>query len=657
MSKLGKSTGRPVPKVDLEVIADQPVPVELVKVETDGEKKRLRTVLAVLEPLSVAGFFIFLLWQTWFRWSDPLIDFPRDLYYAWRISDGDLLYERLANWYGPLANLVEGAGFRLFGAGYDTLIWMNITLTVGALLLLRGIFGAIGNRLTVWLSSIAFLGIFAFGHYGVFANYNFITPYVAQSTYTFLGVLLVLWGLLKQLKSGGGAFWFGVTGFGLAVTYLDKPEGLLAAGGAIGICFLGQAIHSVRHGVASGRWLAHALSWLVGGFLCLWLPVLVFFYVQGGAAYAFKAANYTVVAFFDPAIKDTIAHDHLLQVYSGFDQPGKNFMFELRQGTFLALFWGAIIAATSGWSRRPKYSLGWWLWGLVAIVAATGCAWFSYQFPDLGPELAFPVCVTAVVVCAWCFWLAWRGGAGYQHWLGVSVVGTAAGLMLARMILNARVLHYGFFMMPLAWLFLTHMLVVEAVKFKPNTNHKNWLLPALVAGLILLCTATLLDTSLTYYKMKTYAVGTGRDRFYTFPPQAYTTGEFLNVMVAAVKDKTPGAKTLAAFPEGIAVNYHLRLPTSLRELEFNPIALAFIGPQSVIADLRAHPPGAILLFYRDYSEYDAPNFGAEGSASRGITDWIGGQYTRVFAEGVLPESITGNAIDLLAPVDAQPQAK
>ena len=50
-----------------------------------------RMVLAVVEPLLILGLYIYLLGHSWLRWMDPLIDFPRDLYYAWRLSQGDLL--------------------------------------------------------------------------------------------------------------------------------------------------------------------------------------------------------------------------------------------------------------------------------------------------------------------------------------------------------------------------------------------------------------------------------------------------------------------------------------------------------------------------------------------------------------------------------------
>ena len=110
-------------------------------------------VIAVLEPLSIVGFSIYLLTESWLRWMDPLIDFPKDLYLAWRVSEGDLLFRDVTTWYGPLPQLTEGAGFRLFGAGIDTIVWMNIALTAAVVIMLRNIFRALGNRLSGWLAT------------------------------------------------------------------------------------------------------------------------------------------------------------------------------------------------------------------------------------------------------------------------------------------------------------------------------------------------------------------------------------------------------------------------------------------------------------------------------------------------------------------------
>jgi len=282
-------------------VAGQPSPAaEPVPSSPTNESNRIPwpKLLAVAEPLSIVSLYLFLLNLSWLRWMDPQIDFPRDLYFAWRMAEGDLLYKQLANWYGPLAQLVQGAAFRLFGVGIDTMIWTNIALTAVVVFLVRDIFRTLGNRLSGWLAAVVFLGVFAFGHYATLANFNFLAPYVAQSTYSFAGLLLVLWGLVHHLKSERPA-WLAVAGLGLAVAYLDKPEALLAALSSLGVYFIVRIIHAARGQPSvvdwrgAGRWARTAATWLSGGFFSLWLPVFLYFLFRGSFGTKLRSLLFT----------------------------------------------------------------------------------------------------------------------------------------------------------------------------------------------------------------------------------------------------------------------------------------------------------------------------------------------------------------------------
>lgn len=623
--------------------------------------RRLGRVLAVLEPLSVAVLFIILLEKTWLRWCDPLIDFPRDLYFAWRISAGDVLYAQLGHWYGPLAPLVEGAGEKAFGVGLDTLVWMNIGVTVAILLLLRGISGELGNRLTVWLSSVSFLAMFAFGHYGVMGNYNFITPYSATAIYGLGGLVLMLWGLLKQLRTRRLP-WLAVAGLGFAIVYLDKFECLLAAAGALLVYLVAQATTAARRDGNAADWRVAArstrqsLGWFAGGFLTLWLPVFSYFFFHGGWTFAFLSTDFTLLSLFDAAVRTTIAHSALMQAGEGLDKPWANFITGLWLGARFSMLCAAMVWAAKKWREAPPASLRYWLYPLMAITAAAIAGRYFCEYASVGLELAFPVWGLALAGSGWSIWLAWHRAPDLFRTLGLTIVGVAASLMLTRMILFARVMHYGFFMMPLAVFFGIHLLAGASLRPGPG-GWRRGLWPFLVAMLVLAGSVALLRVSLSYYEMENYAVGSGRDRFYTFPPEILDHGECLNAMIAAFKEKTPHAQTLAAFPEGIAANYHLRVRSPLRELEFNPIILQFAGPANMVAQLQAQPPEAVLLYHRSYADYGTPNFGVTEATGRGIAQWLVDHDTVVDAIGPTHDSLTGYAIILMTPNAVVPRTQ
>ncbi len=649
--------------------AATPPSIPVVKAATEPERRAsprwLRLGVRVLEPMSVAGLLGFMLWVSWMRWGDPLIDFPRDLYMAWRISEGDKLYEKIANWYGPLAQLVEGAGFKIFGVGMDTMVWMNITVMVMVVLLLRAIFGLVGNRLLVWLISVVFIVAFGCEQFTLISNYNFITPYASQAVYTFAGLLVVIWGLLRHLKTERRR-WLVVAGLGMAVAYLDKPEGTLAAAGAVIWYVLVRMIREARRtGKAddwrgAGRWAARAMGWMAAGFFGLMAPVFIYFLTKGSVGYALLATNFMPYTVIHAEVSGTVANSPQMQRFAGYDHLWTNFFRQLLTGTWLVVVCGAIGLAGWGQAQARKFGGGWWSC-LALMAGAVGLGvWLGYQdnaWVGVGDSLAFPVMVATLVMAGLSVEAAWRGRTNYTEVLGVAVIGVAGSLMLYRIPLAARIGQYGFFMMPLATMFWMQIMTVEAPRWFARKDRRRtpWLPAAAFALLVLVGTGQLLRVDLAIYADKTFAVGTGRDRFYTFPINPApghimaTRGVMLNTMITAFKTRTPNAKTLNTFPEGIAVNYHLRVPTTLAELEFDPFALSFFGQEHVLDELSRKPPDAIFVFYRDLREFGANYFGESDSSGREILDWVMHDYQLVAKADSSPGTKTGDAMDLYVP--------
>jgi hypothetical protein len=620
--------------------------------------QRWNALLAVAEPLSVALLFIYLLSRSWLRWMDPLIDFPRDLYYAWRLSEGDLLYRQLANWYGPLAQLAQGAAFRLFGVGIDTMAWTNIALTAAVVILLRDIFRVLGNRLSGWLAAIVFVGVFAFGNYINIGNYNFLAPYVAQSTYSFAGLAVVLWGLVHHLKVERPR-WLAVAGLGLAVAYLDKPEALLAALGSLGIYFAARMIRAARMQPpavdwrGAGRWLGPATGWLAGGFFSLWAPVFLYFMIRGGLRYAMVATNFVPYSVLASRFRHTLMTAHVQQGFFGFDQPWTHLATQSLAGVTLVVVCGVMAMAARAWARAPKFSAGWWGWPAVVAAAGGTGAWLAEdqakQWLEIGAAVVFPVILTAVVMAMWSLRAAWTGRAGWTRPLGLAVVGVAAALMLARMILFGRVYHFGFFMMPLAVLWLVHLMVVEAARPAPGGRRANVVLPVVFAALVLTGVVALAKASLYHYAKKNYEVGEGRDHFYSFGPEVMNNGLMVKAMESAFQERTPKARTLVVFPEGIMVIYLLRVPTTLAELEFQPVALAYAGPAHVLDELKAHPPESIIFYDQDFSEFGVAYFGADDTSGRNLVLWINDHYWLAGMAGHTEKTVSRHELDLLEP--------
>jgi hypothetical protein len=131
----------------------------------------------------------------------------------------------------------------------------------------------------------------------------------------------------------------------------------------------------------------------------------------------------------------------------------------------------------------------------------------------------------------------------------------------------------------------------------------------------------------------------------------------LNTMVDAYHQITPQARTLAVFPEGIAVNYHLRVPSPLAELEFHKLSLSYLPPGRVVEELQANPPAAVFLHGRDMTEDEVIFFGQDEATGGDILLWLKNNYTEAGHAGSSIFSASHNALDFLTPKAAPPPSK
>src|SRR5471030_3115122 len=87
-------------------------------------------------------------WWTWRKWPDVLLDFGRELYVAWQLSAGKMLYTDVVYFKGPFSPYLNTLWFRLFGVGLTTLIICNLVILGVVVYLFYKILLLISNRLT-----------------------------------------------------------------------------------------------------------------------------------------------------------------------------------------------------------------------------------------------------------------------------------------------------------------------------------------------------------------------------------------------------------------------------------------------------------------------------------------------------------------------------
>ena len=199
-----------------------------MKVEHDPLERRLGAALTVLALL----LFPWLLWRGWGAWNDVLVDYGRELYVPWRITEGDVLYRDLAYFNGPLSAYLNALVFTVLGVSLRSLTIANVLVTALTGWLLHRRLRAVGGPLSAGAGLAVFFVVFACGRFPGVGNYNFLAPYSHELTHGLLLALLAFECALRGARAGGARWALG-SGLLLGLVFLTKAEVLLGVGAAL----------------------------------------------------------------------------------------------------------------------------------------------------------------------------------------------------------------------------------------------------------------------------------------------------------------------------------------------------------------------------------------------------------------------------------------
>jgi hypothetical protein len=206
-------------------------------------------------------------------------------------------------------------------------------------------------------------------------------------------------------------------------------------------------------------------------------------------------------------------------------------------------------------------------------------------------------------------------------------------VLLAKLGLHTRAVHYGFYLaMPatvvavalVTWL-VPHLLACR--RSEPAARCFRQLALWMLAAAI----APYLGVAHGWYRTRTLAVGSGGDRFYVSTMDGQWQGRALRDSVNALLGMARPGSTLAVLPEGVMLNYLLRLESPLRVLTVMPPEVLAFGEEDVLRSLAAAPPDFVVLVRKDTSEYGYPSFGSDAQYGRRTLAWIAEHYEEVRA--------------------------
>jgi hypothetical protein len=569
---------------------------------------------AVVVAVHAVAFMLLALWS-WRKWPDPLVDFGRELYLPWQITNGKVLYRDLASLFGPVSPYINALWFRWFGRALMTLAIANIAILAG---IVAGIYHVIRvptDRITATAATLTALLLFGFSQYLDVGNYNYVTPYSHEATH---GMALSVAAIIcwQAALATRRSLLAAVSGICAGLVLLTKPE--IAVALAIAIV-VGSAA-AWRHAATRASVMA-VLKPFTALLIVPSATFFVYFHLRGmGLTEAARA----VAAGWISAIATPVARNAFYARMTGLDHPVSN-AFDM-----LATFAGftAFVALALGLSvvtpARAATRLMWWF-AQVMYLLVVAFVVPRYEMSRALPVIAF---VAGVACVRGSLGEIRRDGALRQMLLLTWC--TFALALLAKMVLNAQLHHYGFYLaLPAATVAVVFLLwqvpkVVSAFSGEAIARRTRWLL----AGAIAVSIAPYLALSTIWLGTRTVEVGSGRDRFLAAGGQ-FWQGEAVRDAVRWLERETPAAATVAVVPEGVMINYLARRTTSVRFVNYMPPELIAFGETEIIRSFAAHPPDYVLLVDRDTSEYGYPAFGVDRNYGAALLGWIRDRYRKV----------------------------
>lgn len=575
-------------------------PSETGTTEIESRRHSLPTWLDGLILLAIAGLMAAL---TWRGWADPVVDFGRELYVPWRLSEGARLYTDIAWFNGPLSQYWNAAWFRLLGPSMTTLFVANVFVLGAMVVLLRGLIDEIAGRCAALLAALLFLLVFAFGQYVGIANYNWIAPYAHELTH---GVMLAVASVaaLSKWRRDGNPRMLAAGGFLLGLCFLTKVETFLA--GAVGSAVLLAPLVRSSERRARATWAVAFAVPIVGSLAGVGVvPTL-------GAWPSVLAGEVAELPFYRAGM--------------GLDDP----RLRIEETGAWAVIWaiGLAIPLSAAWLARETRSrvalpLTAVISGVVLLGAGDRIPWTE----SLRPLQLF---VFLLVLALGVARLRGRGpdGAPIESDSGRHAVQTALALgllslvLLLKMLLNVRSGHYGFALAVPAAAFSVAALWRWLPAVVDRAGMRGDVVRGAVLALLALFCLTHVRTTMGWMEGKTDVVGSGPDTFRTD-----LRGAFVQLAVDHVREA--GYRSVAVLPEGVMINYLARVPNPTPYLNFMPPEEILFGDAAWEAAFRAAPPDAIVIVPKDTAEFGRGAFGI-GYGTR-LMEWIASEYVPLTA--------------------------
>lgn len=558
-----------------------------------------------------------LMW-TWRTWPDPFVDNGQQVYIPWRLATGQVLYRDLAFYNGPISQYFTALAFRVGGTSLNTYFAANLLVLGLFLTIAYYALRQVASRAAATLACVVFVVLFAFGQFDTVTGYNWVAPYASEGTH---GLLLGLSALVAVWRyPAGGRRWVMVSGLLVGTALLTKAEIALGAVAAVAV---GLAMTLVSTSATYSE-IGRTTGWFLAACLVPPTAAVGLLSLRMPLATAVEGTLGSWKLVFSPDVNTLTFH----RLNMGILHP----WVQLR-AIGIASFWYAAVllpAALVGLSMRRAGLRNHLVCGLVfcgvgavALFAVPPTAWLRIGLPFSAAMLVLAAVCSAL-------WLKSRQdeGTGRLRIRQITLAVFALG-MLAKILLNSRIHHYGFLHAAPAAMVLIVALVdwlPAAIRHYGGNGH---VVRCAVLPVVLVCGAfylTLQSSALARFDVR---VGSGADGFYSDD-----RGRILNAALEVLSRDMAPRETLAALPASSMLNYLARRETPIPYTQVTPTELGAYGEAAILAALERHPPDWIALAHFDAIEFGQRFFGTHYGQE--TASWILEHYEPLVQIGATP---------------------
>ncbi|MEE9498750.1 MAG: glycosyltransferase family 39 protein [Nitrospinaceae bacterium] len=569
---------------------------------------------------------------SWQKWQDLIVDYGQQVYTAWQLSEGQVLYKDMTYLHGPFSAYLHALVFKIFGPGIMVMAWFNLGLLIALAGIIYALFLKFADELTATLATLTFLGVFAFGQYAVGGNYNFVCTYVSELSHGVFLSFIALYQFTKYAHDPDERR-LAIIGSLMGLIYMTKPEVFLAAASALitGVALkLSMAPRRVR--IRGG--LIFAFS-----FAAPLLFLTMYFWRH-------MPLTEAVQMVLSPWLHVFLSPFRSLPLYhwiTGTDDVAANLGKMILYAGCLTALVGAVFGIHRMLliSRWRSNLLAWPVAGMLMVAAV---AFHSY-IPWLELARPWPLFMVLLAGCGSIRYWKNRGQADAGDHLTLLVFALFSLVLLFKMFFNTHVYHYGFALALPATLLLIKGIVYDVPRWTERITGSPFFFRTMALTLVLIYTCAHIRFSYNIYDLKGYPVGSGLDRVIDYHPFVDPRGEIFNQALEYINQNLEPEAEFATLPDAIMLNYMARRKSPIKDVNLNPSVWLIVGDDPVLQELKTSSPPYIILVDRKFSYFGYPYFGKD--YGKPIYAWVLDHYSLEKQIGEAPFTGKGFGIQIL----------